>query len=66
MVKRIVNQAAPNKITDPRVEVKPSPITGQMLFDLVTIGEDVNMKELEELLNRIWPYEVRLSAKKNK
>ena len=65
MVKRIVNQAGP-KITDPRVEVKPSPITGQMLFDLVTIGEDVNMKELEELLNRIWPYEVRLRAKKNK
>ena len=66
MVKRIVNQAAPNKITDPRVEVKPSPITGQMLFDLVTIGEDMDRQELQDLLNRIWPYEVRLRAKKNK
>ena len=66
MVKKIVNQAAPTKITDPRVEVKPSPITGQILFDLVTIGEDVEMKELEELLNRIWPFEVKLRAKKNK
>ena len=62
---RITNQAGP-KCTDPRVYTEPSPITGQMLFDLVTIGEDVNMKELEELLNRIWPYEVRLRAKKNK
>ena len=64
MVKRIVNQAAPNKITDPRVEVKPSPVTGQMMFDLVTIGEDMEMKELENLLNKLWPYKVTLKEKK--
>ena len=64
MVKRIFNEASPQKITDPRVEVKPSPITGQMMFDLVTIGEDVDRQELEELLNRIWPYKVILKEKK--
>lgn len=64
MVKRIFNEASPQKITDVRVEVKPSPVTGQMMFDLVTIGEDMEMKELEKLLNKLWPYKVILKEKK--
>ena len=64
MVKRIVNQAAPNKITDPRVYDNKYTVTGQMMFDLVTIGEDMEMKELENLLNKLWPYKVTLKEKK--
>ena len=64
MVKRIFNEASPQKITDPRVEVKPSPITEQMVYQLTIIGEDMEMKELEKLLNKLWPYKVTLKEKK--
>ena len=64
MVKRIVNQAAPNKITDVRVYDNKYTVTGQMMFDLVTLGEDMEMKELENLLNKLWPYKVTLKEKK--
>ena len=64
MVKRIVNQASPNKITDPRVYDNKYTVTGQMMFDLVTLGEDMEMKELENLLNKLWPYKVTLKEKK--
>ena len=61
---RITNQAGPNKITDPRVYDNKYTVTGQMMFDLVTIGEDMEMKELENLLNKLWPYKVTLKEKK--
>ena len=64
MVKRIVNQASPNKITDPRIYDNKYTVTGQMMFDLVTLGEDMEMKELENLLNKLWPYKVTLKEKK--
>ena len=61
---RITNQAAPNKITDVRVYDNKYTVTGQMMFDLVTLGEDMEMKELENLLNKLWPYKVTLKEKK--
>ena len=60
---RITNQAGP-KCTDPRVYDNKYTVTGQMMFDLVTLGEDMEMKELENLLNKLWPYKVTLKEKK--
>ena len=60
MVKRIVNQAAPNKITDPRVYDNKYIVTGQFENQLFEVGQELDKKELEELLNKLLPYTVKL------
>lgn len=60
MVKRIVNEASPNKVTDIRVYTKPSPVTGQFENQLFEVGQELDKKQLEDLLNRLLPYKVTL------
>ena len=60
MVKRIVNQAAPTKITDPRVYDNKYIVTGQFENQLFEVGQELDKKELEELLNKLLPYTVKL------
>lgn len=60
MVKRIVNQAAPNKITDPRIYDNKYTVTGQFENQLFEVGQELDKKQLEELLNKLLPYTVKL------
>lgn len=64
MVKRIVNEGSPTKITDPRVYVQPSPVTGQFENQLFEVGQELDKKQLEELLNKLLPYTVKLKERK--
>ena len=66
MVKRIINEGSPNKITDPRIYDNKYIVTGQFENQLFEVGQELDKKELEELLNKLLPFEVRLSAKKNR
>ena len=63
MVKRITNQAGP-KCTDPRVYDTKYIVTGQFENQLFEVGQELDKKELEELLNKLWPYKVTLKEKK--
>ncbi len=57
---RITNQAAPNKITDVRVYDNKYTVTGQFENQLFEVGQELDKKELEELLNKLLPYTVKL------
>ena len=61
---RITNQAAPNKITDVRVYDNKYTVTGQFENQLFEVGQELDKKQLEELLNKLLPYTVKLKEKK--
>ena len=65
MVKRIVNQASPNKITDPRVYEDRTTVGNKTAIDLQELESDLTMKELENYLNQVFTeYTVKLKEKK--
>ena len=56
---RITNQAGP-KCTDPRIYDNKYIVTGQFENQLFEVGQELDKKELEELLNKLLPYTVKL------